>query len=90
MKSTPVSGDSLKVDKPLSPQAEKSTPEPLKPSSPKGVPNPTGPESAPTSLTRATSSHDDAGTSPRLKPIEFVEVPCPSPQSGGLRATGGP
>jgi hypothetical protein len=39
-KSTMAVGESQKVDKAPSPQAEKSTSEPLKPPSPKGVPNP--------------------------------------------------
>jgi hypothetical protein len=79
----------MKVDKPPSPQAEKSTPEPLKPPSAKGVSNPAGAKSAPTSLTQATLSHDAAGTSPRLEPDEFPEVTPPSPQSDGFGATDG-
>jgi hypothetical protein len=90
VKSNPVGGESPKVDKPPSPQAEKSASEPSKPPSPKGVQNPTGAESALISLTHATSSHDAASTSPRLEPAEFPEAPPPSPQSDGLGATGGP
>jgi hypothetical protein len=89
MKSAPVGGVSPKVDKPSTPQAEKSASEPLNPPSPKGVPNPTGAESALTSLTHATSSHNAADTSPRPKPAEFPKAPPLSPQSDGLRATGG-
>jgi hypothetical protein len=89
-KSAPVGAESQKVDKPLSPQAEKSTPEPLKPPSPKGVPNPADAESAPTSPTRATSSHVDVGTSLMPEPVKFPEAPPSSPQSDGHEATGGP
>jgi hypothetical protein len=82
-------GESQKVDKAPSPQAEKSTSEPLKPPSPKGVPNPASAESAPTSPTHAALSHDAASTSPILEPAEFPEAPPPSTQLYGLEATGG-
>jgi hypothetical protein len=83
-----ASGETPKVDKPLSPQAERIVPDSSKPPIPKGVPNPAGAESAPTCLPHAASSHDATGTSPRLEPAESPEVPRPSPQSNGLEATG--
>jgi hypothetical protein len=90
VKSAPASGESPNVDNPPSPQVERIAPDSLKPPSPKGVPNPTGVESALTSPTRATLSHDAAGTSRRPEPDEFPEAPPLSPQFGGLRATDGP
>jgi hypothetical protein len=72
-------GKSPKVDKPLSPQAERTMPDSSKPPSPKGVPNPAGAESAPTSPPYAASSHDAAGASPRPEPVDFSEEPPLSP-----------
>jgi hypothetical protein len=63
---------------------------PQKSPSLKDVPNLTGVESAPTTLTRAASSHNVVGTSPRLEPAEFPKAPPPSPHFDGLGATGGP
>jgi hypothetical protein len=79
VKRAPVCGGSPKVDKPLSPQAEKSVSESLKPPSPKGVQNSIGAEGAPTSPTHATLSHDAAGTSPRPEQAEFPKASPPSP-----------
>jgi hypothetical protein len=89
-KGAPVGGESPKVDKPPSPQAEKYAVEPPKPSNPKGAQNPASVEGAPTSPTHAASSHDAAGTSPWSELAMFPEASPPSPQSYGLRATGGP
>jgi hypothetical protein len=88
-KGAPVGGESPKVDKPPSPQAEKYVAEPPKPSIPKGAQNPAGAEGAPTSPTHAALSHYAAGTSPWSEPAVFPEASPPSPQSYGLRATGG-
>jgi hypothetical protein len=89
-KSALVGGESPKVDKPPSPQAEKSTLEPPKPPSPKGAQSPTGADGALTPPSRAASSHDAVGTSPRPEPAEFPEASPLSPQSYGLRVTSGP
>jgi hypothetical protein len=89
-KTAPIGVESLKVDKPLSPQAKKSVLEPLKLPSPKGEQSPTSDKGALASPTHAASSHDAAGTSPRSKPAKFPEASPPSPQSYGLGATGGP
>jgi hypothetical protein len=90
VKSASAGGESPKVDKPLSPQAERTVPDSSKPLSPKGVLNNTSAESALTSPPHAASSHDAVDTSPRLEPAMFPEVPPLSPQFGGLKATGGP
>jgi hypothetical protein len=79
MKSALVGGESPKVDMPPSPEAERTTQDSSKPPSPKGVPNPAGAESALTSLTLATLSHDATGTYPRPEPAEFPEAAPPNP-----------
>jgi hypothetical protein len=54
-KSALVDGESPKVDKPLSPQAERTTPEPTKPSSTKDARGSPSDGGAPTSPTCAAS-----------------------------------
>jgi hypothetical protein len=78
------------VDKPPSPKAEKNAPEPRRPSTPIGAQGPTGAGGAPPYPTRADSSHDVAGSSPRPEPTELLESPPLDSQSFGLGATGGP
>jgi hypothetical protein len=51
MKSTPAGGESPKVEKPSSPQAERMMPDSLKPSRPKGVQGSPGASGTPTSPT---------------------------------------
>jgi hypothetical protein len=57
-KSVPVGSESPKVDKPPSPQTEKTTPEPLKPLSPTGAQSPVGAGGTPTTPTHMASGHD--------------------------------
>jgi hypothetical protein len=85
-KSTPAGGESLKVDKHLSPQAEKTAPDSLKPSSPKGVQGSPGAGGAPTSPTRATPDHNPMGASSVSGPTESAErLPqAPGPMDSGL------
>jgi hypothetical protein len=75
----PVGGESPKVDKPLSPQAEKTTPEPLKPLSPTGAQSPISAGGTPTSPTHVASGHDDAHNSPRSERAKRPEMAPLSP-----------
>jgi hypothetical protein len=90
MKGAPTGGESLKVDKPPSPQAEKSAPESLKPPSPSNEQGSTGTEGTPTSSFHGTPSHDTMNISQRSELTETPEVIPPSPWSLGLGAPGGP
>jgi hypothetical protein len=58
VKSVLADGEFPKVDKPLSPQAERTALDSLKPTSPKGVHGSPGVGSALTSSTRAASGQD--------------------------------
>jgi hypothetical protein len=89
VKSALASGESSKVDKPLSPQAERTTLDSPKPSSPKIVRRSLGAGGAPTSPTRVSPVQDHAGTSSVPEPTESPKVSPPSPQSHGLEAGGG-
>jgi hypothetical protein len=64
-------------------------PEPARPSSPIGAQGPASAGGAPPSSTRADSSHDAMGSSPRLEPTEFPELPPPDSQSFRLGPTSG-
>jgi hypothetical protein len=64
----------MKVDKSLSPQAEKSTSEPSKPLSPKSAQGLADAEDAPPSPTHIASSCDIARTPPRLELVKFLEA----------------
>jgi hypothetical protein len=86
-KSALVSGESRKVDKPPSPQAEKIVPEPSKPPSPKDVQGSPVTRGAPPSPTRATSGHYSAGASSGPEPAESPKASPPGPRSYGLRST---
>jgi hypothetical protein len=77
------------VNKPTSPQAERTTPDSPKPSSPKGAHGSPGAGSAPTSLTHAALGQDPARTSSGLEPVESPRASPPSPQSYGLGAASG-
>jgi hypothetical protein len=77
-KSAPTDSEFPKVDKPPSPQAERTAPDPPKPSSPKDARGSPGVGGALTSLTRAASSQDPAGTS---SGPELAESPRASPPS---------
>jgi hypothetical protein len=88
-KSTPVGDESPKVDKPLSPQDGKTTPDSSKPSSPKGVHGSPGAGGAPTSPTRGASDQDPADASSVPGPNESLRTSSPTPQSHGLGAIGG-
>jgi hypothetical protein len=82
-KSTPTDGESPKVDKPSSSQAEKTTPDSLKPSNPKGPQGSPGVGGAPTAPTHAAPDHGPAGAS-------LVPGPTETPRASlGLRAAGG-
>jgi hypothetical protein len=87
--STLASGESLKVDKPLSLEAEKTVPDSLKPSSPKGVQGSPSASGALTSLTCAAPDHDPTGASSVSGPTESPRMFPPSPWSHGLGAAGG-
>jgi hypothetical protein len=67
-KSALAGTESLKVDKPLSSQVERTTPDPPKPSCPKDARGSPGAGGAPTSPTRAVSGQDPAGTTSRPEP----------------------
>jgi hypothetical protein len=77
------------VDKPLSPQAERTTPEPMKPSSTKDARGSPSDGGAPTSPTCAASGQNSTGTSSGSEPAESPEASPPSSRSYGLGATGG-
>jgi hypothetical protein len=85
IKSFLAGSESPKVDKSLSPLAEKSAPEPSKAASPKSSQGSTGAEGAPTFPSYANSSHDAANISPRPEPTEILETspPCPHPIDSG-------
>jgi hypothetical protein len=72
-KSTPVGGESPKVDKPASPQAKKAAPDSSKPSSPKGAQGSPGVGGALTSPTRAATDQDPADASSVPRPTEHPE-----------------
>jgi hypothetical protein len=88
-KSVPAGSESLKVDKPPSPQVEITTSQPPKPPSLKGVQGPINTKGALTSPTHVASSRDAASNSPRPKPAEFPEMSSPSPRSHRLGAPSG-
>jgi hypothetical protein len=87
-KSAPIGNESPKVDKPPSPQVERTVPDPPKPTSPKDAQGFPGAGSALTSPSRAASGQDPASTSSRLDPAESPGACPPSPQSYGLGAAG--
>jgi hypothetical protein len=76
-KSAPIGNESPKVDKPPSPQVERTVPDPPKPLSPKDARGFPGAGSALTSPSRAASGQD---------PAESPGACPPSPQSYGLGA----
>jgi hypothetical protein len=84
--STPAGEVSPKVDKPPSPQTEKTMPDALKPSNPNGAQGYPGAGSAPTSPTHATLDHDLVGASSVMGPAKSPRVSPPSPRSHGLGA----
>jgi hypothetical protein len=84
VKSTLAGGESLRVDKPLSPQAEKTVPDSPKPSSPKGVQDSPGAGNVPTSPTLATLDHDPASASSLPGPTKSPKASPPSPWSHGV------
>jgi hypothetical protein len=90
VKGVPTGGESPKVDKPPSPQAEKSAPESPKPSSPGNAQGPTGTEDTLTSSFHATLSHNTVNISQMVDPTEMPDVIPLSPWSYGLRAPSGP
>jgi hypothetical protein len=89
MKRVPVGSKSLKVDKPSSPQAERTVLDSPKHSSPKGAQGSLGAGGAPTSPTRAAPDQDPTGASSVLGPIEYPRASPPSPRSHGLGAVSG-
>jgi hypothetical protein len=88
-KSAPVGGESLKVDRPPSPQVEGNASETPEPSRLNGAQTPVGAKNAPTSSDSALSLVA-AHTSPRLKSTDLPEMTPPSPRSYGLGAPSGP
>jgi hypothetical protein len=85
-KSALVDNESPKVDKPPSPQTEKTMPESPSPKSARGSPGNGG---APSSPSRATSCHNPVGTSSGSEPDEFPEASPPSSRSYGLETAHG-
>jgi hypothetical protein len=84
-KSTPAGGESPKVEKPSSPQAERTTPDSLKPSRPKGVQGSPG-----ASGTLTSSTHDTQLIILRVPP-RCRDQPSPPehlPQALGLMDSG--
>jgi hypothetical protein len=73
MKSTLAGDESSKVNKPPSPQAERTAPNSLKPSSPKGVQGSPGAGGALTSPTRVTPDQDPMDASSVPGPTESPE-----------------
>jgi hypothetical protein len=90
VKSAPTGGESLKVDKPPSPQAERTTPDTLKQSNLKGVRGSPSAGGAPTSPSRVAPIQDPADTSSMSEPIESSRTSPSSSRSHGLRAVNGP
>jgi hypothetical protein len=88
-KSAPDSGESPKVDKPPSLQAEKTTPKPMKPPSPEAAQGPVNIEDVPTSPTPFTSSYDTTLDSLRSESIEHPKMSPQSPRFHGLEAPSG-
>jgi hypothetical protein len=84
-----ISSESPKVDKPPSPQAEKTMPEPLKPPSPKDARGSPSTGDAPPSPTRAASGHNPTGTYSNPKTVESPVASPSSPRSYGLGAVDG-
>jgi hypothetical protein len=72
------------VDKPPSPQPERTAPDPLKSSSPKDARGSPGAGDAPTSPSHAALGRDPVGISLRPKTVESPRACPPSPQSYGL------
>jgi hypothetical protein len=83
-KSALVDSESPKVDKLLSPQAEKIVPEPSNAPSPKDAQGSPSTGGAPSCPTHATSGHNPIGASSGLELAESPEASPPSPQSYGL------
>jgi hypothetical protein len=88
-KSASVDSESPKVDKPLSPPAEKTALEPPKPPSPKDAQGSLGAGGAPPSSARATSGQNPTGSPSGSEPAKSSEASPPSPWSYGLGAAGG-
>jgi hypothetical protein len=88
-KSSTVGGESPKVDKPRSPQAEKTALEPLRPPSPKDVQHSSHTGGALPSATHAASGHNPTCASTGLEPTESPEAYPPRHQSYGLRSADG-
>jgi hypothetical protein len=84
-----VSDKSPKVDKPLSPYAEKTVPECLTPPSLKDTQHPPSASGAPSSPTHVALGHDLACASSGLELTESCDGPPLSPWSNGLRAPSG-
>jgi hypothetical protein len=85
VKSALAGGETQKVDKPLSPQAERTAPDSLKPSSPKGARGSPSADGAVTSPTRVASCPDPADTSSVPEPTKSPEH---LPQALGLMDSG--
>jgi hypothetical protein len=89
VKNTPAGGESPKVDKPPNLQVKRTAPDFLKPSNPKGAQGSPGASDALTSPTRGAPDQDPADASLVPGPNKCPRTSPPSPQSHGLRATGG-
>jgi hypothetical protein len=89
VKSAPADDESPKVDRPLSPQAERTAPNSPKPPSPKGARGSPSVGGAPTSPTHATPGQDPAGTFSVPETAESPRASTPSAKSHGLEAAGG-
>jgi hypothetical protein len=88
-KNVPAGGESPKVDKPMSPSAEKPTLEKSSPPSTGKAKGYVGAEGAPPSPTTADSRRDTTHDSPRPDPTELSGMSPQNSQSYGLGAPGG-
>jgi hypothetical protein len=89
VKSTPAGGESPKVYKPPSHQAERTALDSLKPSNPKGAQGSPSAGGALTSPTRATPDQNPVDACLVPGPNESPRASPSSPQSHGLGAAGG-
>jgi hypothetical protein len=89
MKSALADSESPKVDKPPSPQAERTMPDSPKPSSPKGAQGSPSVDGALTSPNRTALDKDPTGACLVPGPTKSPRASPPSPRSHGLESTSG-
>jgi hypothetical protein len=79
-----ASGESPKVDKPPTPNTEKTAPKPTQPLSPGGAQSSSSASGALSPSAKAGPSPNSIGASPGLKPAKSSKTSPPSPQAFGL------